>query len=565
MRLSSIRVNGKYKGLKDQYFDFRNATDNIIAFIGLNGSGKSQLLELVAEVFSYLERCKRDDFRVRGWFGFSIELEYTIQEFDSVEESKCYLIRISENGQVEWRANAIDEFTRELKLLPLPSHVIGYSSGLNENLQRSFMKNAVQYMDAMNAKRAWERRFEQIKANQTARGKLLTERDLELYDSQIESAYSYYQRRYSGIFPELDGVNVSENPELGIRATPVPMMKYLDHDATCLLLISLAILGVEEQKNIFNQGLRFNHIGEVVFKYDLRGFTHDPGAILDIARLIECIGGAGSEYFSALSKATTDEFYDQYELDYLVGEIRLSFSDLSVQERIRSAFTSPEVLFDKLFRIHLLGAEYWSREMKLSLRSDGFDGSVKKPQKWKAPILVEQLSLLDDSGHDVSFEDLSDGEAQLVQVIAMAAVFKDSRTLFLLDEPETHLNPSWRAYFHQYINIILNTDNLNKKVHVFISTHSPFMISSLKKENVFFFQRTNGFISMQSINAQTYGASFDVLIKQLFGLRSLISQTAVEEIKEHLDQDGNMVSRLWIQENLGESMEKAYLLRKLGN
>ncbi len=76
-----------------------------------------------------------------------------------------------------------------------------------------------------------------------------------------------------------------------------------------------------------------------------------------------------------------------------------------------------------------------------------------------------------------------------------------------------------------------------------------------------------GFIRMNRAENQTYGASFDVLIKEYFNLKSLISQTVVEDIKTHLpkgdSQEEKETARVWLNENLGESMEKAYLLRKL--
>ena len=94
------------------------------------------------------------------------------------------------------------------------------------------------------------------------------------------------------------------------------------------------------------------------------------------------------------------------------------------------------------------------------------------------------------------------------------------------------------------------------------------MLSSLQQESVFTFERNyEGLIQMEPVASQTYGASFDVLIKKHFGLRSLISQTAVEEVKEHLPKDERPESlaqaKEWIESNLGDSMEKAYLLRKL--
>jgi ABC-type multidrug transport system ATPase subunit len=48
MKLLSLELIGRYKGLADQAFDFSEASGSILAFIGLNGSGKSQLMESIA-------------------------------------------------------------------------------------------------------------------------------------------------------------------------------------------------------------------------------------------------------------------------------------------------------------------------------------------------------------------------------------------------------------------------------------------------------------------------------------------------------------------------------------
>ena len=74
MRLLSLRLLGQYKGLKEQYFDFHHVNGSIIALIGLNGSGKSQLLELMAEIFAFLERAQRREFNVKNALGFGLSL-----------------------------------------------------------------------------------------------------------------------------------------------------------------------------------------------------------------------------------------------------------------------------------------------------------------------------------------------------------------------------------------------------------------------------------------------------------------------------------------------------------
>ncbi|EPP7628369.1 AAA family ATPase [Providencia rettgeri] len=569
MHLLSLSLRGQYKGLKDQTFNFNSAEGNIIAFIGLNGSGKSQLLELIAESFGYLERFLRSDFKCRNWFSdLAIELRYSNQVYDSETKTNNYSINIEQNGTVNiYRNDVWLDLTsienKDIEEQILPSQIIGYSSGLNENLQRSFMKNAIQYLDVMNIKRSWEKRLASINTLKNNIGKRLTEDDIKLLNKQLNEAYHYYQARYPALFPALPEESfLSDNPNIGLRSTTLPRLKYFDQDTTALMLASMGMMPDIEQKAIWQGKQRFNKIHSVTLRYDLRKFTHDAGALLDIAKLINCLGGVHSSSFKTLPRLnkTSEEFFNQFELDYLAGEITINFSSHSVQNILESSFFTPKILFEKLYRLQLLAAQYWQGETKHQLRQDNFNGTVRRPQKWKSPIHVLSLKLTDGQ-QCIEFDDLSDGEAQLIQILSMVSIYKDSRALFLLDEPETHLNPSWRTYFHSFVESAIGVDN--EKNQLFISTHSPFMISSLKRNNVYQFRRNdNCLIDMRVVQNETYGASFDVLIKDLFELRSLISQGVIDEIRKQLKQ-GDEHAKNWIEQHLGLSPEKAYLIRKL--
>lgn len=70
MKLTSVELTGSYKGLYDSVFDFSESNSSFLAFTGLNGCGKSQLLELIAESFAFIERCQRREFRIRKSLGF---------------------------------------------------------------------------------------------------------------------------------------------------------------------------------------------------------------------------------------------------------------------------------------------------------------------------------------------------------------------------------------------------------------------------------------------------------------------------------------------------------------
>jgi predicted ATPase len=60
---------------------------------------------------------------------------------------------------------------------------------------------------------------------------------------------------------------------------------------------------------------------------------------------------------------------------------------------------------------------------------------------------------------------------------------------FILDEPDIALHPNWqKKYIQELINLC---SKFNKKIHFIITSHSPFIISDLPKENVIFLDKIN--------------------------------------------------------------------------
>ncbi|CNB69546.1 AAA family ATPase [Yersinia enterocolitica] len=567
MRLLSLSLRGSYKGLKDQVFDFSYAQDNVFALIGLNGSGKSQFLELIGETFAYLERWQRQEFKTKTSLGFGVTVHY---QWDLRHDNDALLypdMLITRDGIVELKVtielngnvvlnirNAEEWHTLEAgeHQFPLPV-VVGYASGLNENLQRSFMKNAVQHFEVRRVSAQRHKRLSQ-----------------KIDQEQQADINHQYIKKYPHIFSQLSEEGFVQDGYLELREVNsfASNFNYLDYDNVGLLVLSLSVLPTETILQLFDE-ITYKQPVKAVLHYDFRSGIIEDDVIRDVKMLIRI---AGSDQVKPTGSRTTDKQYELYELDYLSGEITLELNDETVLNRLREDnYYDSLALFKRLNNIQQVGIKNWARTSRLKLMTDDFLGTVKKPLQSRLPLSVIELLMANEQGDTVKFDDLSDGEAQLIQVIAATRIFSQAQAVFLFDEPETHLNPSWRTYFHQRLTEAFTPENESKgQSQFFLSTHSPFMISSLKRENVFFFERNDmGYISMEPVSSQTYGTSFDILVKNHYGLRSLISQTVVEDVKNRLPEDNDpeavIVARRWIEENLGESMEKAYLLRKLEN
>ncbi|WPE81639.1 AAA family ATPase [Acinetobacter baumannii] len=546
MRLLSLELIGQYKGLKNQYFDFRNTKGNILALIGLNGSGKSQLLELIAETFAYLERWQREDFVVRTPLPFEVSLEYARKNQNQTED--VILVNINKNEVKSYKITNDGEQQLLLLGAPLPDFIVGYASGLNENLQRAFMKNSLQYFE--------------IKRISAQRQKLLTE---SVDEEQVSEINKKFLKKYPHIFDNLYSEDYDQENYLSLReVNPQPSnLIYLDYDSTSLLLLSLVLLPLEKVEQIFGE-LGFKYPIKAKIYYDLRSGVIDTDALRDVKMLVRSVG---EDNITPIGNRTTNDQYDQYELNFLAGIIELDFSNSSILNSLREAnYHDPRSLFLRLLKLQQLGNKKWPITNRRKLAKDDFIETVKTPLKAQLPLSVIELRFLNNKNQEVCFDDLSDGEAQLMQVLAASSIFGARQSLFLFDEPETHLNPSWRTYFNTYLEKALNVnDGGAEDSQIFLSTHSPFMISSLKKENVFLFERNHdGLIDLKPVNEETYGASFDVIIKKYFGLRSLISHSVIDAIREQLEH-GDAQAKQWIEDNLGLSAERAYLIKKLSD
>lgn len=159
-------------------------------------------------------------------------------------------------------------------------------------------------------------------------------------------------------------------------------------------------------------------------------------------------------------------------------------------------------------------------------------------------------------GTRVKFAQLSEGEQQLLTVLGLLLFTQNDESLYLLDEPDTHLNPVWTYGFLDLLQKNISAE----KGQLLIATHNPLMIGSLYKNQV-------RIITQEAPSAAAYEPEYDpigigiegLLKSELYGygLRS----TLAPEILERLDRHYELLGKKDRSED--EEMELMRLAREL--
>jgi predicted ATPase len=127
-------------------------------------------------------------------------------------------------------------------------------------------------------------------------------------------------------------------------------------------------------------------------------------------------------------------------------------------------------------------------------------------------------------GGEVDYRDLSEGEQQLLLVLGLLKFTARDEALFLLDEPDTHLNPAWSVEYLDFLNHFMALRERSDSCHIVMNTHDPLVFSRLDKSEVVIMTRDDGGIAKASVpdhspRGMGVGA---ILTSDLFRLRSTL-------------------------------------------
>ncbi|WP_417613339.1 restriction system-associated AAA family ATPase [Owenweeksia hongkongensis] len=526
-------------------------------FAGLNGSGKSNVLEALAAIFYHLESCVAKfqpktfskHFRPDECNPDAFTLEYLIGQHNNKPYALAYFDKIiirKEEGKAPKMFKQSFPFTKKEKEIPvsliprkdlrepqaaegktyLPDIVVGYSSGENEILSLPFRKSRLINFDKYREDYIKKYKFEE------------PENSLIYIDSEMS------------------------------QAVLLACLLFEDEETLKPLRKELGIVGLRSFRMNLN-------VQDLAVSEDRK--TTVP-ILQHIPEIIENLKDCASSWqeFKEVKLNGNKRLDSLLVLDFFVDD--------KTKETFKSHFSSSFELFRFFQVLYELNSNVISEPIKEEVyKSKGFYTDGKLPEgspDENVFYFLDYLILKEIEGEPepkpLLLREFSDGEHQFLHTVGICLMLKDRRSILLLDEPETHFNPRWRAKFIQILEDSItsgnNRDYVNGRFNVhllkdiMLTSHSPFIISDCMPDNVLFFKRDEETKLLEAKKAselglKTYGSSVDYILKNFFKT-NLISNKSFDELKDIID-NGTIDELRKAVEDFGESSEKQFLFRKI--
>lgn len=167
------------------------------------------------------------------------------------------------------------------------------------------------------------------------------------------------------------------------------------------------------------------------------------------------------------------------------------------------------------------------------------------------------------SEQPITFQELSEGEQQLLTVLGLLKFTGGKDSLFLLDEPDTHLNPSWAV---KYLKFLRDFVPNHETSHLLMVTHHPLAIAELQKEQVQVMWRDDEYlVHAKEPEENPRGMGINLILRSdMFGLKTTLDDDTNKKLKTRnalAAKDKLSEEKIMREEGRAPETEEEYLKR----
>lgn len=431
MKIKSIFISS-YKNIPEKEICFN--TDLTSLIIGQNGLGKSNLLEALTLIFiALLNRDKNNTLRDFDNRLFAFRIAYFLRGHDisichGVEGE--YSITIDQDKTI-FRDDSEDmydqKFITKVSKKLTPDYFISYYSGQNERLKKIVETFEQEYLSGLKRNKLDEeltklRNFLYLK-NFHAPVLLLVLCVFRDFEKDGEKIFSH---GVDNLFKHLD---ISKIESFSMHLRSPEWIKYTDDEA---------------------KKLKEGHVSYIHTTLDDEREYPFPfwGLKSSLNNLLRCL----TRCVDIIPFSNEEEIKNKRDFKEFLNFEEISLDDL--KGKIYQYFHTPLELFYAVEALVLLDILDIENNLKFKIKK----------------------------GHtlNITFDLLSEGENQLLTVLGMVLITGSDETLFLLDEPDTYLNPKWQR---EYIDLLEQFNLEDDDSHIIVTTHSPFLVQNIKGDN----------------------------------------------------------------------------------
>lgn len=428
--------------------------------VGRNGSGKSNVLEALVAIFRNLDLGEAPPF--------SYELIYRLGERHKPNQPSGRWLEITIDADPD-RGTLAKQYE------------VGVRNLLSDNTQRDIINELPSGITIP---------FSKVKRDKSGKAPYLPNYVFAYYSGPSDRLENHFKKHRTDFYRKL------LEDKLDLKGDIRPLFYAKPHHSQFVLLAFFLSEQYSTEKAFLREHLGIEGLDSIHFVMRQPGWAKKKGELFWGAR------GVVRRFLDELIKHTLSPVkVTRQENTSLTGSnIRNEFFHLFLPDVNALREFAKDLSADELFKM-----------LESTLLSE----------------IISEVSIrvkVSSSPEPLTFRELSEGEQQLLTVLGLLKFTGGKDSLFLLDEPDTHLNPSWAVKYLKFLREFVPNQEAS---HLLMVTHHPLAIAELERQQVQVMWRDSNFqVHAQEPEESPRGMGYGgILTSDMFGLRTTLDNS----------------------------------------